>query len=78
MRTTTIICDRCGLSIEPLDPAFDRQRVAGGGSLASLGRTSGGVGHNQVPYDGWDFHYLCFCVVVSAIVATLKVDPSAE
>lgn len=72
MRETTITCDKCGLLIEPLDPAFNTQQVAGGGSLASLGRTSGGMGHNRVPLEGWDFHYLCFCEVIRAIIGALE------
>lgn len=72
MKNTVIACDKCGLTIEPLDSAFDTQRVAGGGSLATLARIGGGMGHNQVPFDGWHFHYLCFCDVVEAILRVLS------
>jgi hypothetical protein len=68
----TITCDRCGLLIEPLDDAFDGARIAGGGSLIALQRTNGGLYHNQVPPDGWHFHYLCFGTVVEALSKILN------
>lgn len=72
MKQVQITCDRCGLSIEPLDSAYNAQRAAGGGSLVVLERTNGGMGHNQVPLNGWHFHYLCFCDVVTAIRSTFR------
>ena len=67
MRETKFTCDKCKLSIEPLDPAFKTHNVAAAGSLVTLARVSGGMYHNQVPHEGWDFHYLCFSEVVTAI-----------
>lgn len=31
----------------------------------------GQLGHNRVPSGGWQFHYNCFSVVVTAILSTL-------
>lgn len=78
MRNTRTVCDKCGLSVEPLDTKFNTQHVAGGGSLVVLARTNGGMGHNQVPLDGWHFHYLCFCEVVKAITGVLVAVEGGE
>jgi hypothetical protein len=58
--------------IEPLDDAFADARVAGGGSLITLQRTNDGLYYNQVPFDGWHFHYLCFGTVVEALSKILN------
>jgi hypothetical protein len=75
---TKVTCDRCGLSIEPLDDAFFARNIAGGGSLVTLQRTNGGMGHNGIPPAGWHFHYLCFSVVVDAITKTLTQAQNKE
>lgn len=66
MKEVKITCDKCKLSIEPLDKSF-----AGHSSLSVL-HYSGQLGHNQVPSDGWHFHYSCFCEIVSAILEKLN------
>lgn len=47
-------CDRCKATINDLPPVI-------------LERVSGGLGHSQVPANGWHFHYNCFHGVVAAI-----------
>jgi hypothetical protein len=74
MIETKITCDKCGLLVKPLDPEFDARSIAGGGSLVILDRTNGGMGHNRVPPRGWHFHYLCFSVVVNAILSVLQTE----
>jgi hypothetical protein len=72
MKEVRYACDKCGLGIEPLDDGFNGQQIAGDGSLVVLARVNGGIGHNQVRFDGWHFHYLCFCDVVTAIKGVLN------
>lgn len=72
MIETVITCDKCGLTVEPIDPSFDSY-IAGGGSLVVLQRgADGGLGHNKIPFGGWHFHYACVLPVVNAILATLE------
>lgn len=74
MKEVRITCDKCKLSIEPLSEKFDGQHMLGAETLVTLARVGGGWGHNQVPVDGWHFHYLCFHSVVNAILRTIGKD----
>lgn len=56
MISTVITCDKCGQEIKD--------------SVCTL-LYDGLLGHNQVPPNGWQFHYNCFCVVVNAIRGVL-------
>lgn len=78
MKEHQITCDKCGLLIEPLDPDFNAHHVAGGGSLLVLECTNGGMGHNQIPFGGWHFHYLCATKVISAIRASVETKPESH
>lgn len=67
MRKVTITCDKCKLLIEPLDSNFQ-----GSGNSLSVLSYNGLLGHNQVPSDGWHFHYACLCEIVLAILRELN------
>lgn len=55
MKTVTITCDKCG------EPIKD--------SVCGLVYT-GPLGHNQIPTEGWHFHYKCLSQVVDVILKT--------
>ncbi len=64
MRDIKYSCDSCGKIID--GKAIDN--IAGGGTLCVL-NYEGSLYHNQVPQNGWHYHYSCFCKVVRAINA---------
>lgn len=69
MQEVKYTCDKCGLSIQPLDPAFQ-----GAGELIIIARVNGGMGHNRIPFNGWHFHYSCCSIVVDAIIKTFDIE----
>lgn len=65
MKETKYICDYCKKDITPAT-----------GSLAIL-YYQGQLGHNQVPSEGWQYHYPCFSklvVLINQFNSSLKVD----
>lgn len=63
MKEVKYTCDKCKLVIDgsttPENQEISRMRILGGGELCTL-VYSGIMGHNEVPVDGWHFHYFCF------------------
>lgn len=72
MIASTVTCDKCGLSIEPRDEMY-----RGVGEMVTLYYNSM-LGHNQVPLNGWQFHYSCFSVVVAAVLSVLPSKPPSS